>query len=144
MVYKRREVTASLTDQVVRYYTKKRYCVNKEIGLCRWGKLRADFIALNTKREIIIIEIKSCPADFHSDHKWEHYLPYCNKFYFCMNAETYNKVKDEIPKGIGVIIPNGFDLFFIKSAKKREVDLVKQLEILTRLAYRQAEYNRYR
>ena len=71
----RRQITAALTDAVVQYYTKKRYCVNREIGLCKRGRLRADFLAMNMKNEIIIVEVKSCPSDFYTDHKWQKYLP---------------------------------------------------------------------
>ena len=141
---KRREVTASLTDLVVRYYTKKRFCVNREIGLCKHGKLRADFLAMNIHREIVIVEVKSCPNDFYSDHKWQKYLPDCNKFYFMMNSETYDKVKTDIPKGIGVIVPDGYTLWFRQPARKREMEEPKVLELVTRMAFRQAEFNRYK
>ena len=143
-VKKRKEVMASLTDLVVSYYTKKRFCVNREIGLCNRGKLRADFLAMNIRREIVIVEVKSCPNDFYSDHKWQKYLPYCNKFYFMMNSETYNKVKTDIPKGIGVIGPNDYELWFAKPARKREMEESKVLELVTRMAFRQADFNRYK
>ena len=141
---KRRTVTASVTDHVIQYYTQKRYCVSKEIGLCKRGRLRADFLALNTKREIIIVEVKSCVQDFRTDKKWHKYLPYCNKLYFALTPKVWEKLKTEIPKGIGVMTTNDYGVTVVQSAKRRDVDLDHQLEILTRLAFRQADYNRYK
>lgn len=141
---KRRAITANVTDHVIKYYTHKRYCVSKEIGLCKRGRLRADFLALNTKREIIIVEVKSCVQDFRTDKKWHKYLPYCNKLYFALTEDTWRAIQSEIPKGIGVMILNDYGLTIVQSAKRRTVDLDHQLEILTRLAFRQADYNRYK
>lgn len=141
---KRRAVTANVTDHVIKYYTHKRYCVSKEIGLCKRGRLRADFLALNTKREIIIVEVKSCVQDFRTDKKWHKYLPYCNKLYFALPFDVWEKLKSEIPKGIGVMVTNDYGMTIVQCAKRRDVDLDHQLEVLTRLAFRQADYNRYK
>lgn len=141
---KRRIVTANVSDEVAKYYTSKRYCVSKEIGLCKSGRLRADFLALNIKRQIIIVEVKSCVEDFKTDKKWRKYLPYCNKLYFALTPDVWDKLKAEIPQGIGVMITSGYGITIVQNAKNRPVDLEHQLEILTRLAFRQADYNRYR
>ena len=141
---KRKTITASVGDQVAKYYTDKRYCVSKEIGLCKRGRLRADFLALNTKRQIVIVEVKSCVQDFRTDKKWRKYLPYCNKLYFALTPEVWERLKTEIPQGIGVMVTNGYGVTVVQNAKTRPVDLDHQLEILTRLAFRQADYNRYK
>lgn len=140
----RRQITAALTDAVVQYYTKKRYCVNREIGLCKRGRLRADFLAMNMKNEIIIVEVKSCPSDFYTDHKWQKYLPYCNKFYFLMNNETYEKCAPDIPKGIGVISVHNNELWFRRNARRHDIDPQILLQLLIRMAFRSAEFNRYK
>lgn len=141
----RTEITAKISDQVARYYTSKRFAVFKEFGLCKRGSLRADFIAINMKRQIVIIEVKSCAADFQTDHKWQRYLPYCNKFYFAMNYKTYKQVKDKIPSGIGVMLfGEGYLATVEKRSTSRNMDDQHLLEVLTRLAYRQADYNRYK
>ena len=142
-VVSRRKVTASISDQIASYFTQKRYAVFKEIGLCKRGKLRADFIAVNMKHQIVIIEVKSCPEDFLSDRKWKGYLPYCHKFYFALTSKTYQKVGDLIPKGIGVILVDQ-NFCFVQNARTREIETDYLLEILTRLAFRQADYNRYK
>lgn len=143
-MYINRKVTAStITDKVIRYYVKKGFCVNREIGLCKYGRLRADFLAISMKHEVIIIEVKSCPADFSTDHKWKKYLPYCNKLYFAVNSNTYERIKDKIPNGIGVLLCDSMCPTVVQKAKTREMDDQRYLEIVTRVAFRQSEFNRY-
>ena len=48
---------------------------------------RADLMAINAKGEIWIIEIKSSPADYLSDHKWRDYMEYCDRFYFAITTD---------------------------------------------------------
>ncbi len=64
------------------YYSLKNYAVSREVGLpCLetaknhvWTKQRADFVAVNKRHEVVIVETKSCWSDFATDHKWQHYV----------------------------------------------------------------------
>lgn len=45
---------------------------------------RADVMAIGRKGELWIIEIKSSPADYLSDHKWHNYMDFCDRFFFAI------------------------------------------------------------
>ena len=49
--------------------------------------LRVDVMALGEKSEIWIVECKSSRADFLSDHKWQGYLPWCDRFFWAVDTE---------------------------------------------------------
>lgn len=132
----KREVVAGYKNILIDYYKRKRFACTTELGLCRRGKRRADFIAMNMKNEFVIVECKSCLADFRSDHKWQDYLKYCNKFYFCVDQKLYEKIKEELPKEVGCFVGSTV----VKPAKTRPMDPQIQMQLLTRLAYRNSEY----
>ena len=56
---------------------------------------RADLMAINAKGEIWIVEIKSSPADYLSDHKWHDYMAYCDRFYFAIPTNMDPGLIDE-------------------------------------------------
>ena len=68
-----------------------------------------------------IVEVKSCRADFLSDHKWEKYLPFATHFYF---AAPKGAIRiDELPPGVGLAevkeFPNGhMALEYTKKCKR--------------------------
>jgi hypothetical protein len=45
---------------------------------------RADLAAIDRAGAIILVEVKSCRADFRADRKWREYLDYCDRFYFAV------------------------------------------------------------
>jgi hypothetical protein len=45
---------------------------------------RADILSLGEKGEIWIVEVKSGIPDFRSDHKWQDYLEWCDRFFFAV------------------------------------------------------------
>ena len=49
---------------------------------------RADIAAINSEGEVIIVEIKSSPADFRADRKWRDYLACCDRLYFAISERT--------------------------------------------------------
>lgn len=112
-----------------------------EVTLDPYSRLRADVIALNRDGMLSIVEVKSSKQDFLTDHKFERYLPFANKFYFCADSETLGFIKEQIKDThpeIGLlglecfenIAP--FDLFVNKPAKT----LTKEpLAFTDRLAY---------
>lgn len=91
---------AELQTEVMKWLFKQNYIVNAEITLP--NNRRADVIAYNKKNEIIIIEVKVNKYDFQNDEKWTEYLPYCDKFFFCIEGELspiYNENKHN-PSGL--------------------------------------------
>jgi hypothetical protein len=143
-----------LKDAAIKYFLKKRYAINAEVGLTKWGRFRADLLALSMRSEVVIVETKSSVADFRSDAKWHNYLTYSNRLYFCLNKPTYDKVKDKIPKGVGIMVVRKFqhkktsrmryELKVVQPAKFREIGPDIKLNLIIRLAFRNAEFNRYK
>ena len=42
---------------------------------------RADIAALNRDGEVLIVEVKSSPADFRADRKWRDYVACCDRLF---------------------------------------------------------------
>jgi hypothetical protein len=45
---------------------------------------RVDVIAINGAGETVIVEIKTSPADYRADRKWNGYLEFCDAFFFAV------------------------------------------------------------
>ena len=119
---------------------------NGRVSIARYEKVRADLIAINHRHQTVIVETKSCPADFRSDEKWESYLPLCNKFYFAADPKTAEYIRAAIverkAKGVGVIAVETVDrvrllenVRFIRPARSHEC-LLEPAEILWHMALR--------
>lgn len=68
--------------------------------------LRTDLYALGPKGEIWVVECKSSRADFLSDHKWQGYLAFCDRFFWAVDAAF---PKELLPEGTGLIVADGYD-----------------------------------
>jgi len=66
---------------------------------------RADLIAVAPDGGFSIVEIKSSIADYRADQKWQDYLPFCDRFYFCV-AEDFPR--DILPEETGLIIADAY------------------------------------
>jgi len=62
-------------QKTMQFLSLKGYKVITEFALP--NKKRVDIIALNLKKEILIIEVKSNTRDIKLDKKWKNYLKYC-------------------------------------------------------------------
>lgn len=130
-----------------------------------FGKEIVDCIMYNCKREIYCYEIKQSVQDFHSKNK----LTFIgNKNYFVMPYSLYEKVKEEIPSEIGVLVSidrlemkekttvnqfgasftthyaepiDGFkELYLIKFAKKQELKADKEVILSSMLRSMQRDF----
>lgn len=145
-VSKRKTRTQLLTQAAMHYWVKLRFGVNLEMGICSWGKLRADVLAISMKGDVIIGEVKSGRADFVSDQKMEQYLPYCNQLYLVIgHDDTWVKEfeRDLQTKGIGILRlePDGY-LKVYKKAPKRKMDGKIKKSMILRIAWRNAVYSK--
>ena len=105
----RAEVTQALTKAAVGHFVKLRYGVYTELGLARGGTFRADVIALNYRKHIVICEIKSCYADWAADTKWLVSLDFCDRYYLVFSQavwETHElQIRPSIKgRGAGVLV----------------------------------------
>ena len=82
------KLSREILQKTMRYLSLKGYKVLSEFALP--NKKRVDIIAINLKKEIIIVEVKSNKNDIKLDKKWKNYLNYCNYFYFACNDKLKN------------------------------------------------------
>jgi hypothetical protein len=139
---------ANLLKEVACAYLlkRRRMAVSFEVGLVKRGRLRADVLGINLKRNVVVIETKSSPADFKSDKKWHKYMPLCTQFYFMMDVPTYNKVHRLIPEDSGagiMVVGSSLRMMIVRNAKQRQLSESQILDLSLRLNYRSADRNRY-
>ena len=75
-------IAAGIARGVMRLFADLGYAALQEFPLR--AKRRADIVALNDASEFVIVEIKSCRADFRADQKWPEYLDFCDRFFFAV------------------------------------------------------------
>jgi hypothetical protein len=139
---KNTDAADSLKARVVNYYKKKHRVAFYELGLNKGGRLRADVFILAMSGHIVIVEVKSSVADWRADFKIGNYAAYCNQLYAAFYRPVYEKVKAEIPKGIGVFIfdeTDGRRKPTILRAANNELDLDTRNNLLVRAAFRNAD-----
>ncbi len=67
--------------------------------------LRVDVMGLGPKGEIWVIECKSSRSDFQSDHKWDGYLEWCDRFFWAVDAHFPTEL---LPQDTGLIIADAY------------------------------------
>lgn len=141
-----------IKDVVIRYFSKKGMCIHTEVGLNKWGKLRADLVALSMRGDLTVIEVKSSKRDFLTDKKMLGYLPYCHKMYLAMTEDVYEEVVERIPAEIGVFVvadryyPSGRTRKVLKVVQKtrhKEMDAELRFNMIIRMAYKSSDYSRF-
>ncbi|SIN82396.1 MmcB family DNA repair protein [Vannielia litorea] len=70
------------------------------------GGLRVDVMALGPKGEVWVIECKSSRADYMADHKWQGYLPWCDRFFWAVGQDFPAEL---LPDETGLIIADPYD-----------------------------------
>jgi len=103
---------------------------------------RADLMGIDTRGQVVIVEIKVARADLLGDSKWPDYLDFCDRFYWGLppgldraplESEAYQ------PSVCGVIVADGYDAEILRpaplvplAAARRKVEV----ERLARIAMR--------
>lgn len=80
--------------------------------------LRVDVMALGPKGEIWIVECKSSRADFQSDHKWQGYLEWCDRFFWAVDQDFPTEL---LPEATGLIIADAYDAAVIRMAPEEKL-----------------------
>ena len=143
----RKNKTEVITKAVVHYFVHLKFGVSVEIGVESWAKLKADLLALSWRKEIVVIEVKSCKSDFQTDRKWHKYLPFCHRMYFAVHHTDISWMDKNIDKlkekGVGILVlqPNGYIKVY-KNASKRTVDPEVLDNLVLRMAWRGAQYSK--
>lgn len=95
------ETTKQLEELLYRKFNHRRDFFVFECTIGWYGREIVDCISYDCNREITCYEIKQSVSDFHSKSKVTFIG---NKNYYVMPYELYEKVKEEIPKEIGVYV----------------------------------------
>lgn len=97
---------------------------------------RADIAALDLKGEIVIVEVKSCRADFEVDAKWPDYLDFADRFFFAVDAEF---PRDLIPEEVGLILADRYGAAVVREAPRVPLPAARRKAVLLRFARLAAE-----
>jgi hypothetical protein len=95
--------TERLTRGVCRLLLEMGYGALTEFRLTN-GR-RVDIIGLSPAGEFAIVEVKSSVEDFRSDHKWQEYLLFCDRFFFAVPDRFPHQI---LPENCGLIVADGF------------------------------------
>jgi hypothetical protein len=77
------------------------------------GGLRVDVMALGPKGEVWVIECKSGRADYLTDHKWQGYRDWCDRFFWAVDAAFPTEL---LPEDTGLIVADAYDAEIIRMA----------------------------
>jgi len=98
---------------------------------CPCRGLRVDVMALGRDGEMWIVECKSSRADFTSDRKWPAYLPWCDRFFFAVDAEFPAEI---LPEAGGLILADGFGAEIVAMAPERPLAPARRRALTRRFA----------
>lgn len=108
-------------EQMLWKYTQKQGvfgCFEVTIGI--GGRERVDYLTYSTKNIWRCYEIKTSVSDFYSKAELS-FIGHYN--YFVLTKEVYEKVKQDIPNGIGVVIGKNI----VKRPKKQKLKVSEQV-----------------
>jgi hypothetical protein len=104
LTFSRPETTSAVTRGAARLFMAMGYAPVLEV--CLPNGRRADIMALGSRGQIAIAEVKSGIHDFRTDQKWGDYLAYCDVFYFAVAPEFPREI---LPGEPGLIVADAFD-----------------------------------
>jgi hypothetical protein len=97
---------------------------------------RADIAAVNRDGEVLIVEVKSCAADFRADRKWRDYAAFCDRLYFAISERT--PVGLDAPRG-GLIVADPYGAEIVREAELRRMAPASRRTLLLRFAQTAAD-----
>jgi hypothetical protein len=111
LVFSRPETTQAVTRGAARLLLDMGYAPLMEV--CLPNGRRADVMALGSRGDIVICEVKSGLDDYRVDRKWGEYGPFCDAFYFAVAPEF---PVDVLPDQPGLIVADGFGGAVVREA----------------------------
>jgi hypothetical protein len=97
---------------------------------------RADIAAVNRDGEVVIVEVKSCAADFRADRKWRDYAANCDRLYFAISRST---PADLMPREAGPIVADPYGAEIVREAELRWMAPASRRALLLRFAHAAAD-----
>ncbi|MES2325936.1 MAG: MmcB family DNA repair protein [Pseudomonadota bacterium] len=101
---------------------------------------RADLMAIDSKGDFTIVEIKVAKADLVGDGKWFDYLDYCDRFYWAVPPHLAQILDGEryLPGEAGLIVADRYDAAIVREAAHRPLAPARRKAELLRFARRTA------
>ena len=97
---------------------------------------RADIAAVNRDGEVLIVEVKSSPADFLADRKWRDYLACCDRLYFAISEHTAVGI---MPADAGLILADPYGAEIVREAEIQRMAPSSRRALLLRFAQAAAD-----
>ncbi|MCV3272626.1 MmcB family DNA repair protein [Roseobacter sinensis] len=93
--------------------------------------LRVDVMGLGPKGEIWVIECKSSRADFCSDHKWEGYLEWCDRFFWAVDEYFPTEL---LPDHTGLIIADAYGGEVVRMGPETKLAAARRKVLIQKVA----------
>ena len=97
--------------------------------------LRVDVMALGPKGEVWIVECKSSRADYMTDVKWQGYLPWCDRFFWAVDADFPNEL---LPEDTGLIIGDAYGAEVIRMGPESKLAPARRKVMIQKFAFHAA------
>ena len=97
---------------------------------------RADIAAVNGDGEVLIVEVKSSPADYRADRKWRDYAACCDRLYFAISERTPAGL---MPVEAGLIIADPYGAEIVREAELQRMAPSSRRAVLLRFAQAAAD-----
>ena len=98
---------------------------------------RADLLAIDTKGQITIVEVKVSRADLHGDGKWPDYCDWCDRFYWALADGLGHAILDTPPYRpdmAGLIIADRYAAAVVRDAAVEPIAPARRKAELLRVA----------
>lgn len=120
---------------VSRFFHRNGIKVAREVKLD--GGRRADLMGVDSKGQIIIVEIKVSKADLMGDDKWQEYLSHCDRFYWAFPPEFDHRLVNSeafLPERCGLIIADAYEGEILRPAKSEPLAAASRKKEMVNLA----------
>ena len=101
---------------------------------------RADLMAIDSRGQLTIVEIKVSRADLVGDGKWRDYLDYCDRFFWAV-PESLCAILDQehfLPGEAGLLVADRYDAVILREAAERPLAPARRKAETLRFARRAA------
>ena len=114
------EATIQIEEAIIRRFNNMREHAVLEVTIGWLGTEICDAVKYDHKGNITCFEIKTSVADFKSKNKVSFHGHYNS---YVLTRDVYEKVKNDIPKYIGVWVISGNSLFCFKRPTRRKMSI---------------------
>ena len=91
---------------------------------------------MRNQGEVLIVEIKSSPADLRADRKWRDYAACCDRLYFAISEATPTGI---MPLEAGLIVADSYGAEILREADFKRMASASRRAVLLRFAQAAAD-----